>query len=367
MKLHLKSVIPVATGAVAVGVGIALLSSTGFAPNNGVDNAWMMLNTSRAGQSLIQLSQASNGGVSGGGNTDPSSLTGILTGLLDGLIGNLTSAVNNGFQDLQGQLVGNVARAVGLKDAYLLYISHACEGDFYNCNDTNSLVKVTKCYSYRDRFEGKSLRRISRSIPDSFVVGTTNVSVPLVSVLGNTLGSLVDLATSGSNLVQAMLIIGVVCTGVVMLGSLVFVVILQRRPLAVAYLTLSLLGATAFYAFAIAGTAVVYGGAGLLNSGGTALGVQARAGSRFVAMAWVAAVFAGVPALHWWAVWFVEFRRHAYRKRPRTPEQVGNWRGIVGEVREDRRVHPLPPVSKEEAAEVAPGNSSLRERRPGVV
>ena len=41
MKLHFASIIPIATGVVAVGMGIALLTASGFSPSSGVDNAWM--------------------------------------------------------------------------------------------------------------------------------------------------------------------------------------------------------------------------------------------------------------------------------------------------------------------------------------
>ncbi|KAL8393846.1 hypothetical protein RB595_003558 [Gaeumannomyces hyphopodioides] len=346
MKLHYPSIIGVATSAVAVGVGIALLTATGFGPNSGVDSTWVMLNTSRAGQSVVQISQV----PSNSGGADPNSLTGVLTGLLDGLIGNLTGAINGQLSDLQGELVRNLTRQVGLRDAYLLFVSHTCEGDFVNASDPNSAVNVTRCYSYKDRSEG--LRRISTQIPSSFVVGSTNVSIPLVGVLGNTISSLVDLATQGSAFMQAMLVIGVVCTGLVLLGSVVFVAALQRRPVAVAHLVLALLGSAAFWAFAVAATALAYGGAGLINGGGgEALGVRARTSSRFVTMAWVAAVLSALAALHWWVVWFVEFRRHAYSKRRRTPQQVGNYRGILREVRADRALpREAEPAAKEEAA-----------------
>ncbi|KAL8337609.1 hypothetical protein RB598_006487 [Gaeumannomyces tritici] len=358
MKLHYPSIIGIVTAAVAVGMGIALLTATGSAPNAGVENTWITLNTSRAGQSTVQISQvpSNNPGV------DPNSLTGILTGLLDGLLGSLTGAVNGQLNDLQGELVRNLTRKVGLRQAYLFFVSHVCEGDFVNPNDTDSAVNVTRCYSYKDKSEG--LRRISSQIPSSFVFGSTNVSIPLVAVLGNTLSSLVDLATQGSAFMQAMLVVGVVCTGLVLVGSLIFVVALQRRPVAIAHLALALLGSAAFWAAAVAATAVAYGGAGLINGGGgEALGVRASAGSRLVAMAWVAAVLSALAALHWWVVWFVEFRRHAYAKRRRTPQQLGSYRGILREVRTDRTLpREAEPVVKEEAG-VGAGRDDLRAGR----
>lgn len=41
MKLHFASIIPMATAAVAVGIGISLLAATGFSPDGVVDNTWM--------------------------------------------------------------------------------------------------------------------------------------------------------------------------------------------------------------------------------------------------------------------------------------------------------------------------------------
>ncbi|KLU88198.1 hypothetical protein MAPG_07185, partial [Magnaporthiopsis poae ATCC 64411] len=169
MRLHFASIIPIATAAVAVGLGISLLASSGFSPDGSIDNTWMTLNTSKAGQNTIQISQVRNpsgGNGNGNGNRDNNSLTGVLTGLLDGLIGDITGAVNGQLQDLQGDLVRNLTRAVGLRDVYLFYVSQTCEGDYVNSSVPGSAINVARCYSYKDKSQG--LRRISTQIPSSF-------------------------------------------------------------------------------------------------------------------------------------------------------------------------------------------------------
>lgn len=331
----------------------------------------------KAGQSQIEITPSNNGPASG--NADPNSIQGILNGLINGISNNLTGMINGAVQDLQGQLIGNVTRSLNLKDTYVMFMTRQCEGDYLDRLNPSSEIRITDCYSYDDKSKGEffflfflwdseqrkegtkkksnadnnhnpGLRRISTSIPSTFTVATANVTVPLIQVMSTTLGLLVDVITIGSRFMTAMLVIGVIGTGVAVLGSFVFLAAGRNRPAVVAWTAAALLGSTAFWLLAVAGTAIAYGGSSAMDSGGAALNMSARTTGAFLALAWLAAVFAGLAAMFWWVVWFVEFRRHSYKKRARTPNQIGNYRGIWLEVKYDHTVTDAEPGSKEEAA-----------------
>ncbi|ELQ41974.1 hypothetical protein ACKVWC_004369 [Pyricularia oryzae] len=340
------SLFPILMGVVAIALGITLLATGNKVSSANVNDAWLILNMTKAGQSQIEITPSNNGPASG--NADPNSIQGILNGLINGISNNLTGMINGAVQDLQGQLIGNVTRSLNLKDTYVMFMTRQCEGDYLDRLNPSSEIRITDCYSYDDKSKG--LRRISTSIPSTFTVATANVTVPLIQVMSTTLGLLVDVITIGSRFMTAMLVIGVIGTGVAVLGSFVFLAAGRNRPAVVAWTAAALLGSTAFWLLAIAGTAIAYGGSSAMDSGGAALNMSARTTSAFLALAWLAAVFAGLAAMFWWVVWFVEFRRHSYKKRARTPNQIGNYRGIWLEVKYDHTVTDAEPGSKEEAA-----------------
>ncbi|TLD26450.1 hypothetical protein PspLS_04589 [Pyricularia sp. CBS 133598] len=340
------SLFPILMGVVAVALGITLLATGNKVSSANVNDAWLVLNMTRAGQSQIEITPSNNAPASG--NADPNSIQGILNGLINGISNNLTGMINGAVQDLQGQLISNVTRSLNLKDTYVMFITRQCEGDYLDRLNPRSEIRITDCYSYDDK--NKGLRRISTSIPSTFTVATANVSVPLIQVMGSTLGLLVDVITIGSRFMTAMLVIGTIGTGVAVLGSFIFLAAGRNRPAVVAWTTSALLGSAAFWLLAIGGTAIAYGGSSAMDSGGEALNMSARTTSAFLALAWLAAVFAGFAAMFWWVVWFVEFRRHSYKKRARTPNQIGNYRGIWQEVKYDHTVMDAEPGSKEEAA-----------------
>ncbi|TLS29040.1 hypothetical protein PpBr36_00883 [Pyricularia pennisetigena] len=334
------SLFPIVMGVVAVALGITLLATGSKVSSANVNDAWLILNMTKAGQSQIEITPANNGPASG--NADPNSVQGIINGLINGISNNLTGMLNGAVQDLQGQLISNVTRSLNVKDAYVMFITRQCEGDYVDRLNPRSEIRITDCYSYEDKNKGH--------IPSTFTVATANVTVPLIQVMSTTLGLLVDVITIGSRFMTAMLVIGTIGTGVAVLGSFVFLAAGRTRPAVVAWTTSALLGSAAFWVLAIAGTAIAYGGSGAMDSGGEALNMSARTTSAFLALAWLAAVFAAFAALFWWVVWFVEFRRHSYKKRARTPNQIGNYKGIWQEVKDDHTVTEAEPGSKEEAA-----------------
>ncbi|CCF32328.1 hypothetical protein CH063_00785 [Colletotrichum higginsianum] len=347
---RLSAIIPIIASAVAVALSIVLLAA-GTNTSNGGDNYWLSLNTSKIGQDIIRIQAANNtnngnGNGNGGGSlipglpglpapNDPTGITQGLGNVLGGLLGNLTNAIGDGVQDIQGQLVGNLTQLLGVKDNYRLYLTKMCEATYADDNNPNSKVTINNCESYDNK--GSGLKNITNSIPSSFVVGTANVSVPLVSAMSGTLDQIVNLASGGAKAMVALLAIGTISTGIVLLATLPIILVGFLRVLVLVSVIFSLIGSFALPAFAIVTTALIYGGKSMLNRPLDAFGMQIQTGGPFVAMAWVAAVASMAAATYWFLVWFVSFRRTAFSRRKRTENEIGNWRGIFREVKGDLR------------------------------
>ncbi|GKT39826.1 uncharacterized protein ColSpa_00007 [Colletotrichum spaethianum] len=339
---RLSAIIPIIASAVALALSIVLLAA-GTSTGNAGNNYYLSLNTSKVGQNIIKIEAANNtnGNGNGGGgllNGIPGDPTGISQGIgnaLGGLLGNLTNAIGDGVQDVQGQLIGNLTQILGVKDNYRLYLTKMCEATYADENNPNSKVTVNNCESYDDK--GAGLRNITDSIPSYFVVGTANVSVPLVAAMAGTFDQVVNLASGGAKAMTALLAIGTACTGIVLLATLPILLFGFLRILVLVSLVFSLLGALVLPAFAAVTTGIIYGGKSMLNQSMKAFGMQIQTGGPFVAMAWVAAVASMAASTYWFLVWFVSFRRTAFSRRKRTESEIGNWRGIFREVKGDLR------------------------------
>ncbi|KAI9172571.1 hypothetical protein HJFPF1_02077 [Paramyrothecium foliicola] len=342
MLLRISLVIPIVFSAVSIGLGIALLAA---GDTSGGGFYLMALNMSRIGQDVVQLNTvndtAGGSGSSGPGSSIPDIMNpgGIFDGLgnaFDNAIDNITTGINEGVMDLQGELIGSLTKTLGIKDVYVLYLSKICEGDFINPDDPGSDFNITECSKYSD--SGKGLRNVSSSIPSSFAIGRTNISVPLVAGLGSTVGSVTELGTGAATAVQVFGIIAVIGTGLMFLGSL-FAVLFLRRVTAVTTMLLGSVGSVAYLITAIVGTVIAALGSSAIGGIGSTFGLGTRKGQSFLAMVWVGAVFALIANSYWLLVWFVEFRKTSFKRRQRTSSQIGNWRGILSELWGDLRLN----------------------------
>jgi len=145
----------------------------------------------------------------------------------------------------------------------------------------------------------------------------------------------VELTGTVSKFMFALILIGAITTGIMLFASVAFFAIRPPRILVTIGALLTNLGSASLVLVAAAGTGIIFGSTsagGPLTSG---LGTELKKGKTFVVIVWVAAAFAIISATYWGAVWFVEFRRSSYRRRIRTEEEMGNWRGILSEVMSD--------------------------------
>lgn len=156
--------------------------------------------------------------------------------------------------------------------------------------------------------------------------------------MSSTIDSALSLATQGAHAMLVLLIIGIASVGISLLGTLAVAVRGFRCPVVWINMCFANIGAAVLFVFAATATGVVVGGSDAVEGFGAAWGVRATRGSAFLAMAWVAAFLSLVGSGYWFAVWFVELRRTAFVRVARSEEEIGNWRGIFGEVGRNVRI-----------------------------
>lgn len=84
-----------------------------------------------------------------GGMLDP-----ILSGLDDAIQG-IGNEINDGLQDIEGDIIGNLTSAVGLADRYDIYTRTICSGHLENENDPNSDITMDDCVGFKDAGSGR--------------------------------------------------------------------------------------------------------------------------------------------------------------------------------------------------------------------
>lgn len=176
------------------------------------------------------------------------------------------------------------------------------------------------------------------SIPSSITVLTTNISVPLLSELSSA-GSYISTTISDFNkTIFAFLIITLASSFLTATLSALSILYSSSRILISLLLGFSTLGLIFVLAASVAATIMIELLSDLVNQFGDSVGLRARAGKGYLILTWVSSGLLQLGNAYWVAVWFVEFRRWAFKKRLRTEDEVGNWSGVVREVRRDFKI-----------------------------
>lgn len=280
----------------------------------------------------------------------------------------MTGQIDQGVQDLSGQIMADITQALGIKDVYNLFLNKLCEGYYVDANDPHSAVRITRCSTYDDEFAG--LRNITRSIPSSFQLGTTTATIPLIAALARTTDSLTRLVSAASLAMQALLILACLGAGLTAALSAAVAPLGYRRAVVRAAAASAALAAATLGLVAVVGTAVVAGAGTAVNDFAAAFSMRTERGAAFLAEVWVATALAALVAAFWAVVWLVEGRRHGYKRRRRTEAQIGNYRGIWAELREDFAVEGARPrgysrVHAKEGRSVTTGVPMRHSSRPG--
>jgi hypothetical protein len=95
------------------------------------------------------------------------------------------------------------------------------------------------------------------------------------------------------------------------------------------------LGALSALVAAVLSTALIKGVAGFAGRIEDAMSLFVGEGKSILVFAWVGWACLLVVSVYWTVVWSVEVRGWSFRKRQRSKEEVGNWRGIKAEVGRD--------------------------------
>lgn len=79
----------------------------------------------------------------------------------------------------------------------------------------------------------------------------------------------------------------------------------------------------------------IFAAVGRIGSMGGVQVLQVWQGGSVLLLAWLAWVLVSLSLVYWGLIWFVEVRRSSFTRRKRSEDEVGNWKGIAGEVRMD--------------------------------
>ncbi|KEF63482.1 uncharacterized protein A1O9_01460 [Exophiala aquamarina CBS 119918] len=279
------------------------------------------LNTSTIGQSLIQVEPAAS---------DSGDPLGILDDLLGGALSEITESIGDGIGDVEAEIVSRVTDFFGVSDFYKVFLRNICQGNYSDPAEPNTSVVNESCPSFRD--SANSVSHLTSSIPSHFVIGTANVSIPLLGQISNSFDYVQSLADSIGTALFAFLLISLISSCVVMIGSILCCVSRVRNIFVRINLCFSALGAHFLLLAAITVTVVVEAVGSFTKQFTSTINIYVEDGDKFIAVAWIAAACTFPLLFLWFAVWFVEVRTWALSKRKREAQEIGNWKGIFREI-----------------------------------
>ncbi|KAH8662345.1 hypothetical protein BX600DRAFT_541987 [Xylariales sp. PMI_506] len=320
------AVIPLALS-ITASVLLGLLIEAGTKPGKSQDLYIVSLNVSKIGSQLIQFNAAATTTSAAASATATDLGSSIINGIeqgLNGIIGNVTDAVDSNLQTVESQLISDVVSSLGIRDNYVFFLRNLCEGDYISPDDPSSSVDYTDCPSIQDSTAG--LSNISANTPSYVVVGTTNISMPILQSIGSSLGSINDLVSSLTKANVAFLIIGLVFSSLVGLLSLLSIAFGRAWYLGTAAMICSYVAPGAILTSAILTTSIVAAVTGSVNGLSAALTVSAQGGSKAQAFAWASFALALVAQFYWVLTWFVSYRQTAVVRIRRAPEELGRVR-----------------------------------------
>ncbi|KAF1993119.1 hypothetical protein P154DRAFT_540685 [Amniculicola lignicola CBS 123094] len=231
---------------------------------------------------------------------------------LSGLMGNLTDSINSGLGDIVNQLV---------------------EGD----------ANIDKCSIYEDKESG--LNAIIGKIQSSVVIGSTNISVPIIEELTHGVGSLTTGLAAARKATFAFLVTALIGSGLSALSALPAIFFPASRLLIFANSFWSTLAFTSHSLVALILSVLVVLMTKIIGGFGSALGLFIKRGNSALVFVWLAWTFSMLPFAYWLAIWFVDVRTWSFVKRQRTDREIGHWRGIGREIKGDLKVQLLSPIA----------------------
>lgn len=157
------------------------------------------------------------------------------------------------------------------------------------------------------------------------MVGTTNISIPLLDAVGTSFGSISDYITIATQANLAFIFIGLISSGLVAILSLVAIFFAESRLVVRLILVFAFLAPSSLIISALVTTIIISFIVTAVNGLGSALTISASAGGPAIALAWVSWALSVGSAAYWFLIWFVNFRQTVFVRRERTESEIGNW------------------------------------------
>jgi hypothetical protein len=189
------------------------------------------------------------------------------------------------------------------------------------------------------------ISNITAKVPTSVEVVGANMSSPALQDITNAVASLAPLVSSLEKFFLAFMIISLINSGLAIVLSFLGIILPHNRILLYANISLASIGILTRSIDAVLATVISATLVFVTNKFGNSVGVSATTGGIFIALIWLGFVFQSIASLYWYGVWFVEFRQVSFRIRNREATEIGDYRGIVKEMKRDVR---SPEVHKEQ-------------------
>ena len=290
---------------------------------------------SKVGAPVLQ--QALQGLVTGNHNGSLSNSHGV-DEFVDGVLGNFSTGITNGISRAQGTAAIGIANALGIQQFYTVHLRQICFGTFSDKSDPNAKFNIFGCFNYPEAAIGNyillrstickgtdymvrtGLEQLISNIPNSTTVLSTNISIPAISKVGNTLNYINSLANTLSKTIFSFYILSIVGSGAIMIGSLLGFLFPANPAIMYCNLGFSILSSFASLAGSATVTAFITTAYNMINIFGSSLGLRAGLGSPFLILIWLS--FGLTCLTNWYVlgVWFFQFRTIEVRVERRSPQ-----------------------------------------------
>jgi hypothetical protein len=166
------------------------------------------------------------------------------------------------------------------------------------------------------------------------------MSIPILGEFSAVTLQLENLLSTLEKVSLASHILALIGTGATMSFSLAAIFYPSQSKMTHLNVFASYLGSTFQFGSAIMTTVFLVVASNTINRFGSHLGVEAHVGAKYLVVSWFSEIFMLIASTYWDIVWFVEFRQTAITRRRRTEAEMGNYRGILGEVRNNWKTPP---------------------------
>ncbi|KIM94167.1 hypothetical protein OIDMADRAFT_61000 [Oidiodendron maius Zn] len=350
---------------------VLVLVLSGTNPNLIPDGYLLSVNTTSAGQNLVEFRSASpvttatnvvrdtrSAELSQSSSASSAAPTLIIpkataptnqAAIPISLIGTFFQLILNTFASGQGDtlqgivstLITTEKQSLGVSQYYTIHLSGICEGSALNANATYSTLpfNLTRCVSYGNA--GAYIANLTSTVSDSTLIAATNITVPALGAvpsIGKTVQSLIDLVSA---LAFVVFVISLFGNGLsIFLSAVAFFAPSYGRTY-VAGAAITTISTQLLQVAALTSTILAVSINKAINNSSAILGISAAVGGKFLALIWAAYVAAQMANGYWIATWFVKFRTVSYKARHRTPQQMRSYKGIWREILSDLRLQKM--------------------------